>query len=280
MSRVASVGAFVATAAGELHVMSFRPAEAAASAAVLIVPPFAEEMNRARRMLALQARACAALGFEVLLPDLYGTGDSDGEFRDATWEGWRDGLMWLHESLGERGQRPVVTLGVRTGALLASEVAARSTGGAPRHVFWQPVTDGSRFLDQFLRLRVAAAIVSSDAARETVAGLRARLASGETLEVAGYELSAALAGALAGRSLAAALGAQPARVEWFEIGAGDAIAPGSEALGARLNAAGHTLAQHAITGPQFWSTLETAVAEALIAPTARAVATLVHEQEP
>src|SRR5690242_13967142 len=43
------------------------------------VPPFAEEMNLARRMAALQARALAAVGIGVLLLDLFGTGDSDGD---------------------------------------------------------------------------------------------------------------------------------------------------------------------------------------------------------
>src|SRR3546814_14337350 len=52
---------------------------------LVYLPPFAEEMNRSRRMAALQARALAALGIDVLLLDLFGTGDSAGDFRDARW---------------------------------------------------------------------------------------------------------------------------------------------------------------------------------------------------
>ena len=56
---------------------------------VLYVPPFAEEMNKSRRLVALQARRLAAAGFGVLVPDLYGTGDSAGDFAEARWSIWR-----------------------------------------------------------------------------------------------------------------------------------------------------------------------------------------------
>src|SRR3546814_14690353 len=73
---------------------------------LVYLPPFAEEMNRSRRMAALQARALAALGIDVLLLDLFGTGDSAGDFRDARWEIWREDAMaavaWLGARCGGR----------------------------------------------------------------------------------------------------------------------------------------------------------------------------------
>src|SRR5262245_3855900 len=62
--------------------------EAAPRGTVLHVHPFAEEMNKSRRMAALHARALAGAGFEVLQVDLAGCGDSSGEFGDATWDDW------------------------------------------------------------------------------------------------------------------------------------------------------------------------------------------------
>jgi len=56
--------------------------------ALVYIHPFAEEMNRSRRMAALQARALAAQGIGVLLLDLHGCGDSAGDFGDASWDGW------------------------------------------------------------------------------------------------------------------------------------------------------------------------------------------------
>ena len=50
---------------------------------ILYIHPFAEEMNKSRRMAALQARALAKAGYAVLQLDLLGCGDSSGDFGDA-----------------------------------------------------------------------------------------------------------------------------------------------------------------------------------------------------
>ena len=63
----------------------FHPPAGTCRGAALYVPPFGEEMNKSRRMAALQARALAAAGFGVLQLDLYGCGDSSGEFAEARW---------------------------------------------------------------------------------------------------------------------------------------------------------------------------------------------------
>ncbi len=49
-------------------------------------------MNKSRRMAALQARAFAAMGFGVLQIDLFGCGDSSGDFSDARWDIWKQDL--------------------------------------------------------------------------------------------------------------------------------------------------------------------------------------------
>ena len=90
----------------------------------------------------------------------------------------------------ERGLRLHGLLGVRLGALLAAAVASGLPQPVARAVFWQPVVDGQRFVTQFLRLRVAASLMEDR--KETVGALRERSQGGETLEVAGYELSPAL----------------------------------------------------------------------------------------
>jgi len=55
--------------------------------AVLIIPPFGEEMNKSRRQFTEVAQRLVGNGFAVLVVDLYGTGDSEGEFSEASWEG-------------------------------------------------------------------------------------------------------------------------------------------------------------------------------------------------
>src|ERR1043165_721388 len=80
---------------------------------IVYIHPFAEEMNKSRRMAALQSRALAADGFAGLQMDLLGCGDSAGDFGDATWSRWVDDVIgacrWLrkhHEPpLGEVAPR-------------------------------------------------------------------------------------------------------------------------------------------------------------------------------
>src|SRR3954470_6680572 len=75
-----------------------------AKGAIVYIHPFAEEMNKSRRMAAIQARALAQAGWFVLQPDLYGCGDSDGDFSDANWDLWISDVCraveWLHERSG------------------------------------------------------------------------------------------------------------------------------------------------------------------------------------
>src|SRR5688500_5815022 len=76
------------------------PAGGTVRGVVLLLPPFAEEMNKSRRMCALLARGLAADGWRVVRIDLLGCGDSAGSLRDASWEQWCDDLRTeLHRHL-------------------------------------------------------------------------------------------------------------------------------------------------------------------------------------
>ena len=93
---------FLPVASGRLFCLLHRPEnETPAKGAVIYVHPFAEEMNKSRRMAALQARAMAAAGYTVLQVDLLGCGDSSGDFGDATWESGIENLVeagaWLQD---------------------------------------------------------------------------------------------------------------------------------------------------------------------------------------
>jgi exosortase A-associated hydrolase 2 len=178
--------------AGGQRYCLYQPAAGVCRGTLVYVPPFAEEMNKSRRMAALLALELARQGIATLRIDLHGCGDSSGDFADARWESWRDDVglacAWLEQ---HSGHRPAL-LGLRLGALLAMDYVANAPQDeAPRHVIlWQPVLDGASCLTQFLRLRMAGAMMSATgAADNSTAALRAMLTAGESLEVAGYELS-------------------------------------------------------------------------------------------
>ena len=79
---------FLPAAHGERFCIFHLPV-GAARGGIVYLHPFAEEMNKSRRMAALQSRMLAARGFAVLQIDLFGCGDSSGDFGDARWEIWR-----------------------------------------------------------------------------------------------------------------------------------------------------------------------------------------------
>lgn len=236
---------------------------------LVYLPPFAEEMNRARRMAALQARQLAALGVDVLLLDPFGTGDSAGDFGDARWEIWHDDAAAAVAWLRDRCDGDVGLWGLRLGALLAAELASEESQGIARLLLWQPVLSGDRFLTQFLRLRLAAAL-GREAERETTKDLKARLAEGETLEIGGYELAPSLAASLSGHDLGSLLGpATPPPIDWLEVSSGETpeLSPATSKMLEKLDNAGSKVTARAVAGEPFWSIQEFTLAPALIEAT-------------
>lgn len=265
MSAALPDAVFVPSASGRILVTFYRP-RCDARHTVLLVPPFGDEMNKSRAMLARMGQLLAARGIATALPDLFGTGDSDGEFSDATWETWRADLAstvrWAADALA-----PVRDLlAVRLGAALAAD--ASNGGQLPRmkrSVLWQPVFDRARFLTQFLRLRTAAAAATDDRP-ESVEELRRQLLAGSPLEIAGYELSTELGRALAEATPFAALPEIWGSVSWMEIGRSpDAqIAPPSRALVDATKARGNPVDTWMTTGEPFWMATEIVINDALL----------------
>ncbi|TFW30667.1 hydrolase 2, exosortase A system-associated [Massilia horti] len=248
----------------------YHPPAGECRGAVLYVHPFAEEMNKARRMAALQARALAALGYGVLLLDLHGCGDSSDDFGDARWEAWRRdvalGCDWLRE---QTGHTPSLW-GLRLGALLALDHAHHAAPGSlERVVLWQPVPSGALHLTQFLRLRVAGEML--DEGKEKSGGteaLRAALKAGETLEIGGYGLAPQLAASLEQLD-AAALPVTGCPLHWLEIVASPErpLPPACTRVTRAWEQAGLEVRVHLVPGQAFWATQEITECPALLEAT-------------
>lgn len=251
----------------------FHPAAGASRGSLVYVHPFAEEMNKSRRMAALQSRMLAAHGYAVLQIDLFGCGDSSGDFGDANWETWLQdvalGVRWLRQHVGGS----VTLWGLRLGALLALD-AARLCDPAPAgYVLWQPIVSGEQFLTQFLRLRVASGMIADGVARTGTQDMRKEIHAGTVLEIAGYDLAPGLAVAIDGLKLAA-LAPLGAPVHWFEVvaEADRPLSAASRRVADAWIAAGLALDTHVIAGEPFWNTIEIAESPALLAETTRVLA--------
>ena len=259
---------FLNGSAGRLFAVYHAPApNAVPRGSFVYVPPFAEEMNRSRRMAALQAKALAGLGIGVLLLDLFGTGDSAGDFAEARWATWLADILVAADWLEREAEAPAGLWGLRLGALVATAAAARSPGRYQRLLFWQPVLDGKAMLTQFLRIRVAASMTGSQT--ETTQELRASLARGESVEVAGYMLAAELAQAVDGLRMDAFRPAPGTRVEWLELAAepGERLPPAGRGVVEAWRGAGIDIRARAVAGDPFWALQETTIATALLATT-------------
>jgi len=188
---------FVDTPKGALFVLYWPPMTGNKHRAIVHVPAFADEMNKSRHMVALQARAMAEQGYAVFVLDLFGTGDSYGEFGEATWEGWLDNIFEALTWLRQQGFQSFTLWGLRLGALLAMHFASCREQLIDRLLLWQPVLNGDTFLTQFLRLRVASAMMNRQVSMEKKIDLKRQLLAGQSIEVAGYLLNSDLVTPLA-----------------------------------------------------------------------------------
>ena len=209
---------FLPVDGGERYCIFHPPAEGSLRrGSVLYVHPFAEEMNKSRRMVAMQCRAMAAAGFGVLQIDLFGCGDSSGTLQEARWDIWKNDLAQAWAWLEREHSGPITLWGLRLGALLALDWVRVDNVAPARILAWQPVLSGEIHLGQFLRLDAARQMLTGGATSEDrTRGARDRLANGETVEIAGYALSPQFAADMA-RVQLSALPPERIPVHWFEI---------------------------------------------------------------
>ncbi|ADJ28622.1 hydrolase 2, exosortase A system-associated [Nitrosococcus watsonii] len=233
--------------------------------AILHVPAFAEEMNKCRRMVVLQAEQFASAGYGVLVIDLYGTGDSGGEFSEARWEIWKADLGAASDWLRENGAETIKLWGLRLGGLLAVEFACEHNNEIHDLILWQPVVDGRLMLTQFLRLRLAGEMMAGNKG-ENMTTLRQRLAAGELVEVGGYELAPDLATALEQHSLGDLSPPGSMAVNWLEVvpNSGRSFPPMSQRIVEIWCGSGVRVAAATVIGNAFWATQEIALAPKLL----------------
>jgi len=120
-------------------------------AGLVFVHAFAEEKKCAHRPFVEMARAACGAGVAVLRFDFRGCGDSEGQFEDATLDGWRRDLrVALAFARANLGCERMGLLGLRLGAALAAELTEEEiTLGCL--VLWEPMVEGDRYLSLTMR---------------------------------------------------------------------------------------------------------------------------------
>ena len=261
---------FLPSAAGRLFVIYHAPEQHHSDPTnVVLIPPFAEEMNKSRRTFTLLAHRLAKLGIGTLLFDLYGTGDSEGDFAAARWDIWLQDLDHVFRWLDQQGSVKVHALGLRLGGALLLDYYRQNRRAMEQLILWQPVTSGQMFMNQFLRLRLAADMLADEQSAPSSQDLCQQLASGQALEVAGYELSAELYSSIEALRFDDLIAGLDLPVHWFDIipHADRPIPVASQKAVEQL--ATHTLVtSRTVAGEPFWSTPEITVVPELLEHTA------------
>jgi len=263
-------GTFIAGEAGPLAVVSWQPpAGVATRFAVLHLPAFGDEMNKSRRMVALQAQALAGAGGATHVLDPRGTGDSAGDFGDATWAGWcADAVAaaaFARKSVPD--DVPVVLWGCRLGALLAADLAVSGSLGPDLLLLWQPVMSAKTFFSQLFRIVAA----QQWAGREGAGSVRDALAAGRSVEIGGYAVRPELVRDAEAVDLASAPPPRCPVVVRETAPSPAGVSPAVAKVLTSWTTGGAVVDADVAEGPSFWATQEIEVAPSLVASTTNAV---------
>ena len=155
--------------------------------AIILVPPFAEEMNRAKRMYVLCARMLANSGYHVFFFDHSGTGDSSGEWGDFTYQDWLSDLTTIWQFANNIAS-DVSFIALRFGALLLADALANQQLVAEKCIFWDPIENGEILTRQLVRMKIAAAM-ADDAKKITSKEVMQAMQEKGFLESAGYHIT-------------------------------------------------------------------------------------------
>ena len=261
---------FMDGAAGKLFAVHHLPkTDRPAHGHVLLVPAFNEEMNRCRSMVTLQAQAFAAIGFGTLVVDLFGTGDSDGDFSDARWDIWLQDIAAAHALLSACGNGHCAILCLRLGAILAAQALPNLASKPLALMLWQPVTDGKFHLTQSLRLKMPANLDRPHLPKESTASMREQFLTGQCVEVAGYSLHPELARAIDDAKLEDHAPFADLPTLWLENANGQSqdIALPSQKVISAWSGKNVVPTVRTFPGPAFWQVHERVVASSVISQT-------------
>ena len=234
---------------------------------IVVVPSFAEEMNRCRYMQTLLAQELRKQNHALLSVDPFGTGDSAGDFSEASWNQWVEDTISAANYAEQLGYKRISFLAVRLGALLAM-AAAPSINNLERIIFWQPVTNGKATLNQFLRIKIAAAM-GRDEKAETTAHLEKLLSQGKNIEVAGYDVSPPLFQGIQSAHINNHLETTSIPITWFTVLASEErnTPRGDVQTIEKWRNQGAEINHQTVIGPAFWQAHERTLAPNLITAT-------------
>ncbi|SER12357.1 exosortase A system-associated hydrolase 2 [Nitrosomonas sp. Nm51] len=263
---------FIQGGAGKLFALHYAPESITdETECIVAAASFAEEMNRCRYMCTLFAQQVSQFNYGFLSVDTYGTGDSEGEFKDSNWEQGCQDLLAAITYAGTLGYQKISILGVRLGALQAVQIAG-AIKCLQRLIFWQPVINGQAALTQFLRIRIAASMQRGEQ-QETVQDLENQINNGQHISVSGYDVGPDLFKGIKAAKFNSFVNSLVVPVGWFTvITSADRKTPrGDMMMIEKWRERGARIDHQEVIGPPFWLAHERTLVPELVEATVRYV---------
>ncbi len=158
---------------------------------IVLVAPFAEEKLWSLRVFVNMARLLASKGYYVMRFDHSGHGDSEKEHGDISCEDILCDTRRACEVLKEKtGLDKTGLIGLRLGATVAAYAGEASETSFI--VMWEPVINGSMYLQQCLRSNVASQMMIYRQVLRTREKLMEDVENGMAVNIDGYMVSSRL----------------------------------------------------------------------------------------
>jgi pimeloyl-ACP methyl ester carboxylesterase len=228
---------------------------AAASPRVWVVcAPFAEEEKSAHRTLVELADSLVAKGDAVLFFAYRGTGDSDGDFAEATLTAWSEDILDAVQFARKTfPQSTPGLIGLRLGASLAAQVGEQLD--MRNIVLIEPVLRGRSLLMQLgARRKIRAALTEQELEQNLESENRqSSIVNGQYEDMDGWPLGEVMRDELRALDLSAYPPHLAAGVLLLQIGPREKIAPPLEQFATALSPEAKA---RAVVMPPFWNRLD------------------------
>jgi uncharacterized protein len=211
---------------------------------LLAIPPFAEEMMKARQQFTQLARELVAHDIGSVVIDVRGTGDAEGELADFTWDDWCADVANAYEMLAKTGL-PVFVLGLRLGALLSAISLEKGAFCAAGIVLWEPQFSGKLALKPFLRMGAMSAKLAGREQENTESGAQ---------EIGGYMLSRAFQDSVNEAKAPSMVPASASLIVKISTETGAELPPAWNGVISSWKANGASVDIEHVTFPAFWNT--------------------------
>jgi acetyl esterase/lipase len=227
--------------------VTYLPADPAVG--VVICSPIHAELLRNYRREVLLARELARSGYAVQRFQYRGSGNSDGDPADETFESLcQDAEAAAARLVETAGVERLVFIGTRLGAVAAA-VTARAAGAAAL-AMWEPVLNADRYFREIFRGHLVSGLKKTEDGEERKP--QQELRERGSVDVLGYSIDRPLFESVRARRLLDESADAPPHVLLVQIGGGRGLRADAASLVERWREAGASVRTHQLEGSEPW----------------------------